>query len=79
MIIKFFVQKQKLLLIKANNSRENWPAGTVINVDGDWSRVGLTLALGNVTMRAGNHWVDIHIDIAGDKTGCLYIYRNYHL
>lgn len=66
-------------MIKANNSRENWPAGTVINVDGDWSRVGLTLALGNVTLRAWKHWVDIHIDIAGDKTGCLYIYRNYHL
>lgn len=51
----------------------------MINVDGDWLKVGLILVLGNVIMRVGNYWVDIYIDIVGDKIGCLYIYRNYYL
>lgn len=44
---KILCSKTKTFLIKANNGRENWPAGTVINVDGDWSKVGLTPALGD--------------------------------
>lgn len=51
---KILCSKTKTFLIKANNSWENWPAGTVINVDGDWSKVGLTPALGNVTQRMGD-------------------------
>lgn len=76
---KIFCLEIKIFLIKVNNSWENWFVGIVINVDGDWLRVGLILVLGNVILRVWKYWVDIYIDIVGDKIGCLYIYRNYYL